>query len=133
MVRFEIRIPDGDDGTSLGVCTAEAIPRVGDAFVLYHPRVCPDPTTPFEGKVDAVVWEARKLTIATASAREIVADLPMVWIAENAGMVKLYCECTDAERAEKQTRHLCDPDFADSNGVCFNCGDERPPRREMPF
>ena len=126
-MRFEIKVPDhGGDGESLGFCNADVLPRVGDAFLLYHPKVCGQKREPFEGKVDAIVWEAfYEDGLCKAD--------PTVWLIGGMSPVQVYCVCSEKEREGSREGHEADLDYIDKEGICFNCGDERPPNVERPF
>ena len=39
-------------------CESDYLPRVGEDFALWHPRVCKDPDIPFLGVVESVTHEA---------------------------------------------------------------------------
>jgi len=50
-------VPNHDDGEDLGVFQADCLPRVGEQFAVYHPRIC-DGSDPFVGTVGEVCWQA---------------------------------------------------------------------------
>lgn len=129
-MKFRVMVPiHGGDVESLGVFEAECLPRVGDAFLVDHPRVCPKKHVPLEAKVDAVVWESVHEDGTNRAA-------PPVWLAENAACVwaKVWCVCTDASRVELRKGHEGDAEYVDSpDGLCFNCGDDRKPAQEILF
>lgn len=110
-MKFEIRVPyGGGDGESLGACEAEALPRVGDTFLVYHPKVCRKEFEPFEGKVDAVVWETNPHLRKPPSSK-LWADV-VVWLVPSAVEVEIFCDCSEAQRS-------IDPEIPLE---CLNCG-----------
>jgi len=54
MPKFTVMVNDDDEGEDLGEYEADYLPRVGDGFALWHPRVCKDKDAPFLGVVEAV-------------------------------------------------------------------------------
>lgn len=110
MARYTIKVPNDDEGEDLGTFEADFLPRVGDQFVLLHPRVNPRKDEPFVGKVDAVTHEA----YATRGGDRHVTTT--VWVVDEAAAPQLYCDCSEEERS----RHGVDED---SN--CESCGHRR--------
>jgi hypothetical protein len=89
-MRFEVKVPDDDEGESLGDYEAEALPRNGDRFAIYgNPLVCLHEHDYFIGIVDEVMWEA---TEGKA--------VPTVWLREEAAKIRVYCTCMPEERRE---------------------------------
>ena len=58
MPSFAIKVPNDDEGENLGEYVSDYLPRVGDPFVLWHPRVCRKKDEPFCGVVSGVTHEA---------------------------------------------------------------------------
>lgn len=115
---FTIKVPNGDEGEDLGTYEAEALPRVGETFVLYHPRVCKD-DHPFVGKVDDVSWEAMHGSHKFANNPEHNYVDVTVWLVEDAPAPALYCDCSSNER---------ELHGIDADGDCENCGCKRAQR-----
>lgn len=115
MPSFTIKVPNDDEGEDLGSYESDYLPRVGDPFVLWHPRVCTK-REPFCGVVSGVTH----LTIdkdhpyGHQHAKANVVETT-VWLVEEHASPTLYCDCTEEDRA----RHGA-PD-----GECANCGHQR--------
>lgn len=107
MVRFEIKVPNHDDGASLGTFAADALPRAGDSFVIFHPRLGKEA---FVAKVDVVCWEAFAKGHDYATNKEGTAEAT-VWLVEESTAPTFYCTCTVKS--------------VDDSGNCTNCGDRR--------
>jgi hypothetical protein len=117
MPRFMIKVPNDDDGEDLGEYEAYYLPRVGDPFTLWHPRVCLKKDAPFCGVVSGVTHEAcyKGLPYAPDERAPNVVTTT-VWLAEEHAPPTLYCDCSEKERAK----------FGTENGDCENCGHVRP-------
>lgn len=111
-MRFTIKVPNHDDGEDLGTFEAECLPRVGETFVLFHPRVCRG-DDPFVGKIDFVCWEAMHGSHKLANNRGENLAAATVWLVEDSAAPAFYCTCTSEERE----RHGVDKD-----SDCVNCG-----------
>lgn len=109
---YAIKVPNGDEGKDLGEYEADYLPRVGDSFTLWHPRVCAEKDRPFCGVVDAVTHEAFHISHPYSSADCESAATTTVWLVEEQAAPTLYCECSEAERAPHGTK----------DGKCENCG-----------
>jgi hypothetical protein len=112
MASFTIKVPNNDEGEDLGEYESDYLPRVGDPFVLWHPRVCPDRHHPFCGVVSGVTHEAH-CAEPRAGGRSLVGVT--VWLTEEHAAPTLYCDCTEEERS----RHVV------VDGKCDNCGHAR--------
>ena len=113
MPSFTVKVPNGDEGEDLGAYEADYLPRVGDSFALFHPRLTGDGEHPFVGVVTAVWWEAFSKDHKYASnENKNVADAT-VWLAEESGAVTLYCDCTPEGREKWKV---------EADGRCENCG-----------
>jgi hypothetical protein len=124
MPSFVVKVPNGDDGEDLGVFEADYLPRVGDKFLLFHPKLTGSSSHPFEGEVSAICWEAfskdHKYGAALAALHDANADRSVaqatVWLAEYCGVPTIYCDCKPTAR-----EHF----GIDSSGDCVNCGHRR--------
>jgi hypothetical protein len=70
MPRFIIKVPNDDEGEELGVYESDYLPRVGDPFALWHPRVCAKKDEPFLGisfQSDYVIRTWRYSAFASSS------------------------------------------------------------------
>jgi hypothetical protein len=116
MPSFTVKVPNGDEGEDLGAFESDYLPRVGDSFALFHPRLTGNGNDPFIGVVTAVWWEAFAKGHKYASDDSKSVAEATVWLAEEAGAVTLYCDCSPKEREI----------FAvDASGQCDNCGHMR--------
>lgn len=115
MPSFTIKVPNDDDGHDLGDYESDYLPRVGDPFVLMHPRVNPRKDHPFVGTVSLVTHDA----YAADGPRERGYVETTVWLTEEAPAPQLYCDCTEAEQV------TCG---VDERGDCENCGRARRPQ-----
>lgn len=115
MPSFTVKVPNGDEGEDLGTFESDYLPRVGDDFLLYHPRVTGGSQYPLEAQVSSVVFEAYSKDHPFAPEKKDTVDAT-VWLSEVGGAVKLYCDCTPEQR-EKW--------IVDAQGVCESCGHER--------
>jgi len=114
MPSYTIKVPNDDEGEDLGEYEADYLPRVGDPFVLWHPRVNPGEHQPFCGVVSEVTHEASGPLLRTdGSMLGIVGTV--VWLTEEHAAPKLHCDCSEEERAR----------FAVVDGACENCGQAR--------
>lgn len=111
MPSYTIKVPNNDEGEDLGEYESNYLPRVGDPFVLWHPRVCRGKHEPFCGVVSAVTHEAVHHNLDNPTAVDTT-----VWLVEEHSAPTLYCECTEVERV----KHGMDAD-----GSCANCGSTR--------
>lgn len=117
-MRFEVKVPDDDEGESLGTYEADTLPRPGDRFAIHgNPKVCLREHDYFIGVVDEVMWEATTYKVPRKTLNTPQVDggaVPTVWLREEAAKVIIYCECTPEER----TRHQ---NVDDEDGRCGNC------------
>jgi hypothetical protein len=91
MATFEVRVPNDDDGESLGMFDADTVPRIGERFCINgHPEVCRTANDCFIGIVDDVAYEA---TCSAKGGGRWATDIT-VWLREEHGTPVLYCECT---------------------------------------
>jgi hypothetical protein len=114
MPRYTIKVPNNDEGEDLGQYEADYLPRVGDPFVLMHPRVSPKKDYPFCGVVSMVTHEANAVAPSGRVAEVGTVDT-VVWLAEEHASPQLYCDCSEDE----QVKH------AVVDGACDNCGHTR--------
>ncbi|SRR5579871_1124727 len=112
MPSYTIKVPNNDEGEDLGEYEANFLPRVGDRFTLWHPRVNGGKDgrySPFCGVVSAVDHEANfdpeKGDVETT-----------VWLVEEHAAPKLYCNCSEEERSRFGV---------DEDGDCGSCGHAR--------
>jgi len=119
MPSFTIKVPNDDEGEHLGTYESDYLPRVGDPFVLWHPRVCAERDKPFCGVVSGVTHE-----VVHASHPYATGNYPKgeqrsvettVWLTEEHAPPTLYCDCTEEERAR----------WGAVEGQCENCGHAR--------
>lgn len=115
MPSYTIKVPNNDDGEDLGEYESDYLPRVGDQFTLWHPRVCQGKDHPFCAVVSAVTHEAVHKSHPFSRGEVRLVDV-IVWLAEEGGAPSLYCVCTETERAQHGV---------DINGVCVNCDHPR--------
>jgi len=115
MPSFTIKVPNNDEGEDLGTYDSDYLPRVGDSFVLWHPRVCRDEHHPFCGVVEAVTHEAHHSGHTDSGA--VNGDVEVtVWLAEEHAAPTLYCDCFKEMQAVFGV---------DEDGDCENCGHTR--------
>lgn len=112
MPSYTIKVPNDDEGEDLGEYESDFLPRVGDPFVLWHPRVNPDEHHPFMGVVSEVVHEA---THGRQYDDGLGRVSTVVWLAEEHAAPTLYCDCSEEERVS----HVV------VDGACDNCGHTR--------
>lgn len=117
MPSFTIKVPNDDEGEDLGEYEADYLPRVGDPFVLWHPRVCREKDKPFCGVVSGVTHEALHKSHPYAGSGNHGVVQTVVWLAEEHAPPTLYCVCSEEERA-KFILHM---------DRCDNCGHVRGP------
>lgn len=115
MPSFTIKVPNDDEDEDLGEYVADYLPRVGDPFVLWHPRVCRK-GEPFSGIVSGVTHEAFDVSHPYSNAVGKGGQDPnvvwtTVWLAEEHAAPTLYCVCSEEERA----------DCGDDGDRCGNC------------
>lgn len=113
MPSFTIKVPNDDEGENLGEYQSDYLPRVGDPFVLWHPRVCRK-DEPFCGVVSMVTHEASRLEVDEKKITESHVQTT-VWLVEEHAAPTLYCDCSNRER---ETHGVTD-------GQCDNCGHAR--------
>lgn len=106
MPSFIIKVPNDDEGEDLGEYESDYLPRVGEAFTVWHPRLGSlDPHQPFLGVVHAVDHEAHCGDRKTADGREDP-NAPRgpgyvtttVWLVEDAASPPRFCDCSPRER-----------------------------------
>jgi len=114
MPSFTIKVPNDDEGEDLGEYESDCLPRVGDPFVLWHPRVCPDRHRPFCGVVSGVTHEATNPILRPDGSLLGVVET-VVWLTEEHAAPSLYCDCSEEDRV----RHVV------VDGACDNCGHAR--------
>jgi hypothetical protein len=114
-MRFEVKVPDDDEGESLGEYEADTLPRPGERFAIYgNPKVCVHEHDYFIGVVDEVMWDA---TFDDPRDPKRPARVePTVWLREEAAKVTVYCTCTTEERARHEG-----VDDEDGGTRCGNC------------
>jgi len=118
MPSFTIKVPNDDEGEDLGEYQADYLPRVGEPFVLWHPRLSsksygPDKKDePFCAVVSTVTHEAFNKNHPYA--RENVVTTT-VWLVEEHAAPTLYCDCSGQERDLHGA----------TDGECNNCGHAR--------
>lgn len=112
MPSFTIMVPNNDDGHDLGEYEADYLPRVGDPFSLMHPRLNPKKHHPFVGTVSMVTHEAYAPSIDEDGEKVPGYVNTTVWLIDEAPAPELFCDCTEAERAEHPV----------VDGKCDNCG-----------
>jgi hypothetical protein len=117
MPSFTVKVPNGDEGEDLGAFESDYLPRVGDSFMLFHPRLTGESNHPFEGVVTAVWWEAYGKDHKYASDDSKSVATATVWLAEEGGAVTIYCDCSPQQRERFG--------IGDDND-CENCGHTRP-------
>jgi hypothetical protein len=111
---FHVMVPNDDEGQDLGEYKADYLPREGDLFFLWHPKVCGRSGTPFEGKVVQVAHEAFHESHKVAGGGNVPNQVvTTVWLTEENAPPVIYCDCSP-EKLEKWK--------ADENGRCKNCG-----------
>jgi hypothetical protein len=114
-VKFEVLVPNDDDGHSLGMFYGPTVPRVGDRFsVVGHLDVCPRETDEFIAVVSDVLWTARVCD------KTRVVDV-VVQLSEDYQGVTLYCRC-DAEHLASVGKTLKDRVAHDAGDECESCG-----------
>jgi hypothetical protein len=118
MPSYTIKVPNDDEGEDLGEYEADYLPRVGDPFVLWHPRVCAERDKPFCGVVSAVTHEVIHSShpYALEHPRGRRSVVTTVWLAEEHAPPTLYCVCTEEERSKWKV---------EADGRCENCGHMR--------
>ena len=113
MPSYTIKVPNNDEGEDLGRFEADYLPRVGDRFTLWHPRVNPGKHNSFCGVVSAVDHEAIFQAVEGGEDGYVTTT---VWIAEEAPAPTLYCDCSEEERAKWKV---------EADGRCESCGHVR--------
>jgi hypothetical protein len=117
MPSFTIKVPNDDEGEDLGEYVSDYLPRVGDPFTLWHPRVCRKKDEPFCAVVSGVTHEAFDKDHPYArgwNPANVVATV--VWLAEEHAVPTLYCVCSEEERVMSSVS---------KSGECANCGHAR--------
>jgi hypothetical protein len=107
MLMFTVKVPNDDEGEDLGEYASDYLPREGERFAIWHPRVCKDEHVPFLGVVIEVTHEAR----CPDPGEEVGSVHTTVWLGEEDAPPALYCVCTPEER---QLRPVVD-------GYCDEC------------
>jgi hypothetical protein len=116
MPSFTIKVPNNDEGEDLGTYESDYLPRVGESFVLWHPRVCPNKDHPFCGVVSGVTHEVFDTDHVYAKGNSANVVTTVVWLAEEHGAPTLYCDCTEEERVKWKE---------EADGRCENCSHTR--------
>lgn len=117
MPSFTVKVPNNDDGEYLGEYESEYLPRVGDKFTLWHPRVntgAPNRQSPFLGVVVEVCHEA----FAPEGPGTTGEVNTTVWVGEEHAAPTLYCDCTAEDRQQWSVGE---------DGRCESCGHVRRP------
>jgi|APFre7841882654_1041346.scaffolds.fasta_scaffold240179_1 hypothetical protein len=127
MPSFTIKVPNDDEGEDLGEYESDYLPRVGDPFTLWHPRVSGKPFELFCGIVQQVVHEAYCGERKTPDGRDdpngprgVGRVVTIVWLVEEYASPQRFCDCTPREREMHDV----------VEGVCENCGGKRPDTKE---
>ena len=111
MPSYTIKVPNNDEGEDLGEYESDYLPRVGDPFTLWHPRLdSAGGRVPFCGIVSAVQHEAHYDPTSASTVKTTV------WLVEEHAPPKLYCDCFKEVRAQFGV---------DEDGDCENCGHAR--------
>jgi hypothetical protein len=118
---FRIMVYNDDEGEDLGQFEADYLPRVGDDFALWHPRVCKDRDVPFLGVVNQVRHEAHVGERAWGNDSYGVGSVSTtVWLVEEFSTPTRYCDCSPAEREKWST----------VDGLCESCRGQRVEKRK---
>jgi hypothetical protein len=117
MPTFTVKVPNDDEGEDLGEYESDYLPRVGDAFALWHPRVCKDEYTPFLGIVQSVSFDAYCGDRGSAGARKVGSVNATVWLVEDGAPPQRYCDCSPEMR-----RPLEDGTCDDCRGTIVTAG-----------
>lgn len=113
MPSFTIKVLNDDEGEDLGAYVSDYLPRVGDPFVLWHPRVCRKKDEPFSGVVSEVTHEAFDVSHPYATGGNLVNVVTtVVWLAEEYAAPAIYCACSEEDRAKSGVEE----------GLCESCG-----------
>ena len=119
MASFRIKVPNDDEGEDLGEYQSDYLPRVGEPFFLWHPRLGFDGSDgdhPFCGIVSEVVHEAQYAANGVErSGHPVSVVTTTVWLTEEHGAPKLFCDCSEDERKK----------YDAVDGECQNCGHRR--------
>lgn len=115
MPSFIIKVPNNDEGEDLGEYESEYLPRIGDPFVLWHPRVCGKKDQPFCAVVSGVTHEAFDKDHPYSRGVRVNVVSTVVWLAEEHAAPQLFCDCTEEQRAKHGV----------VDGACDNCGHTR--------
>ena len=113
MPSFKIKVSNHDEGENLGVYESDYLPRVGDPFVLWHPRVCPRKDEPFCAIVSGVTHETSVRKDQSGQRHNVVETV--VWLMEEYAAPVLFCDCTEEERVKYEV----------IDGTCENCNHPR--------
>ena len=113
MSSFTIKVPNDDEGEDLGEYESDYLPRVGDPFVLWHPRVCRKKDEPFCGIVYLVMHETVDKKHPYKGSNVVETS---VWLMEEHAAPVLYCDCSEEDRVKWG---------ADADGRCESCGHTR--------
>lgn len=103
-----VKVSNDDEGEDLGLYESDYLPRVGEDFALWHPRVCKDPDIPFLGVVESVTHEAycgeppgpEDKGKPVYAGRFVGSVHATVWLIEQHAPPTLYCVCTEEDRKE---------------------------------
>jgi len=126
MPKFTVKVNNDDEGEDLGEYEADYLPRVGDDFALWHPRVCEDEDATFLGVVDQVRHEATAGDKQPNGTYDVGVVHTTVWLVEEHAPPVLYCDCTPEERERLAKRaELGDGQDVDEDGVCGDCRGKR--------
>jgi len=117
MPRFNIKVSNHDEGENLGVYESDYLPRVGDPFALWHPRVCPRKDEPFCAIVSGVTHETVSKEHPYGKTNPVNANVveTVVWLMEEYAAPVLFCDCTEEERVKYEV----------IDGTCENCNHPR--------
>lgn len=116
MPTFEIKVPNDDEGESLGDFCAEAVPRKGERFTIYaHPLVCKDGDH-FIGIVDDVQYDA-DCHAWTPNGAGVWSVEITVWLHEENQAPVIYCTCSAERIAKMEAREAGSLD----EGACSDC------------
>ena len=89
MASFRIKVPNDDEGEDLGEYQSDYLPRVGEPFFLWHPRLGFDGSDgdhPFCGIVSEVVHEAQYAANGVErSGHPVSVVTTTVWLTEEHG------------------------------------------------
>lgn len=129
MPTFTVKVPDDDEGEDLGEYESDYLPRKGDSFALWHPRLTGNRRIPFVGVVRQVEFEAHCGEYEEgAYDREAGTAHAVVWVDEAYAAPKRYCDCSPADRAVMAAKRAADPPGegdGEDDDECEHCGGEK--------